>query len=74
MDGGAWQATARGVSKCWTRLSDQHIHAFSELTLVISLSELPQGHPGGGQSWHPGCSGHRQLSPFGPGTTAKPFD
>ena len=28
MDRGAWRATAHGVSKSWTQLSDSHIHSF----------------------------------------------
>ena len=31
MDRGPWQAAVHGVTKSWTRLSDEHCHFFSEL-------------------------------------------
>ena len=30
MDRGAWQATAHGISKSWTQLSDYHFHFSGE--------------------------------------------
>ena len=31
MDRGPWQVAVHGVTKSWTRLSDEHFHFFSEL-------------------------------------------
>ena len=44
MDGEAWRATVQGVSKCWTRPSEQQAH----ISLPLSL-DLQQGaEPGNG--------------------------
>ena len=43
MDRGAWQATVRGVSKSWTRLSSTHLAAFFHM--AFAPPTLP----------HPGC-------------------
>ena len=38
MDGGAWQATVRGVTKSWTGLSDfTFTFFFHPVTLVVAL-------------------------------------
>ena len=37
MDRGAWRATAHGVSKSWTQLSDSHIHSFLNLEFPEKL-------------------------------------
>ena len=39
MDRGAWQATVQGVTKSWTRLSNEHFH-FSAITKII-CTDLP---------------------------------
>ena len=39
MDRGAWQATVRGVSKSWTRLSDFHFSSVVSAS-AVSLASI----------------------------------
>ena len=45
MDGGAWQATVHGVTKSWTRLSDDtlHLRARKDFEMILFIPWVAEG-------------------------------